>query len=117
MGNIVVTLTLFLGIISSNSQPLAGLWNTGKENTIVEISEENGEFLGKIKSSDNEKAIAGNVILKDLLKTNDGWRGRLFVPKRQKWLDVKIAPSEARLDLVVSAGFIEKEVQWLRVKN
>lgn len=113
----MVSVSLFLGIISINTQPIIGLWNTGKDNTIVEISEVNGEFLGKIKSSDNEKAAAGNVILKDVRKTSDGWRGKLFVPKKQKWYDVQITPNETKLDLTVTAGFFEKEVQWSKVKN
>lgn len=114
---IAAAFLFFIGANNMYVQSISGFWNTGKENTIVEISKENGEFLGKIKSSDNEKVTIGKVILKDLIKQNDKWKGKLFVVKRQKWYDVVITPNETKLDLTVTAGFFEKEVQWSKVKN
>ena len=106
-------LVLSLGYVNAQSK-IEGVWNSGRDNTDIEILEENGEWVGKIKSSDNEKAILGKVILKDLEKQGDKWVGQLFVIRQKKWVDVTITPKENNLDLIVSAGFRKKEVQWLK---
>ena len=98
-------------------QPIEGIWDSGTENTKVEISQNNGEWVGKIISSDNEKATIGKVILKDLKKQNVIWKGELFVVKRQKWADVEILPNGTKLDLIVSAGPSSRKVQWSKVNN
>lgn len=109
---------LLIMSISVNAQEaIQGLWQTGRENTKIEISQNNDEWIGKIKSSDNEKVTIGKVILKDLKKQNEKWIGKLFVVKKQKWYDVEITPNKTKLDLTVSAGFFENKVQWSKVNN
>lgn len=103
--------------VKNVQESIEGIWDTGTENTKVEISNNNAEWVGKIKSSGNEKATIGKVILKDLKKQNEKWIGKLFVVKRQKWTDVEIIPNGTKLDLIVSAGFSEKKIQWSKVKN
>ena len=117
MKALYVGILLLIYFSVSAQEAIQGLWQTGRENTKIEISQNNGEWVGKIKSSDNEKVTIGKVILKDLIKQNDKWKGKLFVVKRQKWYDVVITPNETKLDLTVTAGFFEKEVQWSKVKN
>ena len=40
---------LLIGAISMNAQSsLNGIWDTGKENTKIEIMSENGIYIGKI---------------------------------------------------------------------
>ena len=55
-----VLTTLFLLIFSivytSAQQSLEGLWKTGKEETIIEISFSSEQLMGKLKSSNNDKA-------------------------------------------------------------
>lgn len=101
----------------SYSQSIEGVWSTGNENTTIEILLEDGEWVGKIKSSDNEKAPIGKVILKDLEKEGDSWKGKLFVIKKQRWVNVKVSPFETKLKLLVSAGFSKKKVEWERIKQ
>lgn len=103
--------------VKKTKQPIEGIWDTGTEKTNVEIVQINGEWMGKIKSSDNQEVTLGKVILKDLKKQNEKWKGKLFVVKRQKWTDVEITPSGTKLDLVVSAGFSNKKVQWSKVND
>ena len=103
--------------VGNAQQSIEGIWDTGTENTKIKISQNNGEWVGKIISSDNEKVTIGKVILKDLNKQNEIWKGKLFVVKRQKWTDVEIIPKGAKLNLIVSAGFSSKKVQWSKVNN
>lgn len=103
--------------VGKAQQSIEGIWDTGTENTKIEISQNNGEWVGKIISSDNEKATIGKVILKDLKKQNEIWKGELFVVKRQKWTDVEIVPNGNKLDLIVSAGPSSRKVQWSKANN
>jgi uncharacterized protein (DUF2147 family) len=107
-------LLLMSGSVSAQ-EAIQGLWHTGIENTKTEILQNNGEWVGKIKSSDNEQATIGKVILKDLKKQNEKWIGKLFVAKRQKWYDVEITPNKTKLDLIISTGILKKMVQWSKV--
>ncbi len=117
MKYLYIGILLLMSVSVSAQEAIQGLWQTGKENTKIEISQNNGEWVGKIKSSDNEKATIGKLILKDLKKQNEKWVGKLFVVKRQEWYDVEITPNGTKLDLIVSAGFLEKKIQWYKVKN
>lgn len=115
MKNLVLTLFSVLMCLLSYSQNIEGLWSTGKENTNITILNEGGELVGKIESSDNRKAPIGEVILKDLVKEGDSWKGKLFVIKKQRWVDVTISPYKSKLELLVSAGFSRKKVEWEKV--
>lgn len=103
--------------VGNTQESIEGIWDSGTENTKIEISQNNGEWVGKIISSDNEKATIGKVILKDLKKQNEIWKGELFVVKRQKWTDVEIVPNGTKLDLIVSAGPSSRKVQWSKANN
>lgn len=108
---------LFLTLSMNAQQSLEGLWNTEKENTIVEILQENGNWVGQIKSSDNSDVVIGKTILKDLEKKGDSWEGQIYLVKRQKWASVQITPEADQLDLVVSVGFAKKNLTWPQVKG
>lgn len=116
MRNIIVVALLFFGVNSVFAQSIMGLWDTGKENTIIEINNVQGEYLGVIKSSSNNKVTIGKVIIKDLKKQNDKWAGKLFVFKKQRWYDVQITPRGTKLELKVYSGFLEKKFYWLKAK-
>ncbi len=93
---------------------LEGIWETGQENTKIEIAELNGQLTGKIKSSDNQKATIGKVILKDLKKDGSNWTGRLYAARRGEWYDVEITPNQRILELEIRAGIFSKSVVWKR---
>ena len=94
---------------------ITGIWDTGDDNTMVEIIQENDAPLGKILSSDHEKAKVGTTLLKDLVKIDDVWEGKIYAPKKGKWFDVEIQPAAKQLDLKISKGFISKSFIWNRV--
>lgn len=104
-------------IAKKTKQPIEGIWDTGTEKTKIEILQINGEWIGKIKSSENQEVTIGKVILDDLKKQNEKWKGKIFIVKKQKWTDVEIIPSGTKLDLVVSTGFSNKKIQWSKVND
>ena len=75
---------------NSNDPNILGTWNTLEDNTKIEITEQRGVLIGKIKSSDNPKAQVGRMILKDLIKSGNSWTGKIFAVKKNEWYDVEI---------------------------
>ena len=106
---IVATLCSFSVFGQSN---LTGNWDTGEDNTIIEITEIEGKPTGKIKSSDNPKAKIGNVILKAVHKYGRNWKGKIYAAKRQEWYDAEITQKGDVLEIQIRAGFFRKTVEW-----
>jgi hypothetical protein len=105
---VVITSPLY----SQTQSPISGIWDTGDQNTLVEIFEE-GDFLkGKIVSSDNEKVEIGFIMLKDLKETKGSWNGKVYSFKKKEWFDVKIKPDGNELDLQISSGFMKRSKVW-----
>jgi len=92
----------------SYSQSIEGVWNTGKENTTIEIK--NGE--GKIYSSDNQKATKGKLMIKEIQKTNNTYKGKLYIIKKKRWVDAEFIPNGNSLNVTVSAGWRSKTLKW-----
>lgn len=113
MEKVIFLLAFFISFTAFSQNELVGTWDTGKENSIVEIYEDNGELFGKIISSDRAEVVR-KINLKNLQNKGDHWEGELFVFKRRSWYDVDIHEENDTLYLVISVGFFEKEVQWPR---
>jgi uncharacterized protein (DUF2147 family) len=107
---------LFLILLSSSplfSQfSLEGIWNTGEENTKIEIIQTNNKWNGRIKSSENKSAQIGQIILKDLKKEGKKWTGKIYSFKRKEWYEVEIFPSNSILRLEIKVGFLSKTIKW-----
>ena len=98
--------------VGNARQPIEGIWDSGTENTKVEISQNNGEWVGKIISSDNEKAMIGKVILKNLKKQNEIWKGELYSPRKNEWFDAVLKVEGSQLLVTVKSGLMSKTVEW-----
>lgn len=107
-------LLMFSIVYTSAQQSLEGLWKTGKEETIIEISYSNEQLIGKIKSSNNEQAEIGKIILKDLHSEGNKWVGKIYAVKRKEWYSVKIVPQKEKLDLKIGSGLFSKTLEWKR---
>lgn len=64
-------------------QRITGLWETGRVHSIVKIYQAQGEYYGKVITSDRKEAI-GKLALKDLSSQGNSWYGKIYVSKRQK---------------------------------
>lgn len=111
MKQVLVFLVLIVSSKIFGQNAIVGKWDTGRENSIVEIYENNGELFGKIISSDRAEVV-GKINLKNLQNKGDHWEGELFVFKRRSWYDVAIHKENETLFVVISIGFFEKEVEW-----
>ena len=108
---ILIAFSILSHCVFSQSN-LTGTWNTGEDNTIIEIIEIDGKPNGKIKSSDNPKAKIGNVILKEVNKNGRIWEGKIYAAKRQEWYDAEITQKGNVLAIEISVGFFSKTVEW-----
>ncbi|QMU63789.1 MAG: DUF2147 domain-containing protein [Flavobacteriaceae bacterium] len=109
-------LLMFSIVYTSAQQSLEGLWKTGKEETIIEISFSSEQLIGKIKSSNNEEAEMGKIILKDLRSEGNKWVGKIYAVKRKEWYNVEIISKEEVLELKISSGLMSKSLQWKKSK-
>ena len=114
MKNVCLFAFLLFSLSTFSQAELNGVWETGDENTRIEIADVEGQWVGKILSSDNQKAIIGKVILKDLKQDDSGWTGRIYAARRQEWYDVEISPKENVLELEVKVGLFSKSLDWKR---
>ncbi len=109
-------LLMFSIVYTSAQQSLEGLWKTGKEETLIEISYLNEQLIGKIKSSKNEQAEIGKIILKNLQSEGNKWVGKIYAVKRKEWYSVKIVPQKEKLDLKIGSGLFSKTLEWKIVR-
>ena len=109
---LIVALSLLYIFQNSNENNIIGTWNTLEDNTMIQILEQNGILIGKIKSSDNTKAQVGRLILKDLIKNGNSWSGKIFAVKKNEWYDVEITSNTNRLNLKIQVGFLHKNLTW-----
>lgn len=111
---------LFLHLLISfliPSDNIIGIWDTDKDNTIIEIYEQNGSYFGKIVSSDHEKAEKGTLILKDF-KYQDGlWKGKFYSIKFDKVLDAEIQFKNNKIEITAFFGFLSKSAEWEKINN
>jgi len=108
----VLILVLFSAVSLHAQQAITGNWNTGKDNTTIEITEVDGVCKGKIISSDNAKAPVGKLLLRDVKLVDGVWKGQLFAAKKKKWMDAVLAAEGEQLLVTVKAGMMSKKLKW-----
>ncbi|MEM6700159.1 MAG: hypothetical protein AAF599_17275 [Bacteroidota bacterium] len=110
---IIIVCCMLFSTLSMHAQ-LVGTWNTGKDNTQIEITEVNGVYEGKIASSDNAKAPIGKQLLKDIQLVDGEWKGKLFAAKKGEWMDAVLEEKDNQLLITVKAGFMSKTIKWAK---
>lgn len=119
--HLMKTLILFLGLLLMSvsnyaQQTLDGVWNTGMENTTIEIK--NGE--GQIYSFENQKVTKGKLMIKEINKTNktnNTYKGKLYIIKKNRWVDAEFVPNGNSLTVTISSGWRSKSLKWNLVKK
>lgn len=116
MKYLILIIATFFSVSVVGQENFNGIWETGEDNTKIEIVEVDGQIIGKIKSSANSKAKIGRVILKDVYKEGSKLKGKIFAAKRGEWFDVEITPNEDVLTLKISKGLFSKSLEWEKTK-
>lgn len=110
----VLLIVLFTSLSTSAQSSIEGIWDTGKDQTKIEIKGTDDEILGIIYSSDNAKADLGKLIIKDLKEIKGVYKGKLYVAKKDRWVDATFSSTRETLFITVSAGFRKKTIAWER---
>lgn len=93
---------------------ISGIWNTGEDETKIEIKRLESEWKGRVLSSNNSDFKPNTVVLRKLTKKGELWRGQIYAPKRNEWYNVEITQKENLLSLEVSLGFLSRTIEWER---
>lgn len=113
MKQLSVLLFVLVAAISANAQTaISDSWNTGKDNTIIEIKKVSDRYVGEIVSSDNSEAIVGKQIVKGVQSVKGVWKGKIYVAKKGKWADAKFVRKADTLEVTVYSGWLSKTVRW-----
>lgn len=113
----LVTMLSLFSITVFSQTDISGKWNTGDQNTIVEIVQQNGVYIGKMISSDNPNVKLGKVILKDVKPQKAYWTGKIYAPRRGEWYDATISTRGNILKLEMSVGFFSKTIEWTKLNQ
>ena len=89
-----------------------GIWLTGEDGTKVETYLKNGEWFGKLISSDNLKAPIGTDILRHIVLVNGEWKGQIYAIKRDKLVDATFEPADETIVIKISKGLFSKKLEW-----
>jgi hypothetical protein len=89
-----------------------GVWLIGENGAKVKTYMKDGEWFGKLVSSDNPKAPIGTDILRHFKLVDGVWKGQLYAIKRDKLMDATIQPSNEKMEIKVSVGFFSKTLEW-----
>ncbi len=112
----LLTLCVLFSALTMHAQTsITGIWNTGQENTKIQIKGDNGVFEGRLASSDNPEAKVGNLILKDVKSVGGTWKGKLYSVKKDKWFDAVLKAEGNQLLVTISSGWSSKTLKWSKV--
>lgn len=112
----MVSIFLLSSISLMAQESIIGYWNTGQENTVIEIKEVDSKIEGRIFTSDNSKAPTGKLILKDIYRDEDLVKGKLYSPKRDRWFDASFSPKSNDMEVTITAGWVERKVNWKKLQ-
>jgi uncharacterized protein (DUF2147 family) len=112
-----ILLIAIFGLIGSSvfaQSAITGTWNTGEQNTLVEIVKEGEAYAGKVISSNNDKLKTGTLLIKDVKLKKKKWKGQMYAPKKDEWYDAEFTNKGNTLEVVISAGLMRKTVEWTK---
>lgn len=115
LSSLAFILSLFLApALVHAGEPVEGKWHTPTAEGTVDIDVEDGVLTGKLVESTKKKAKLGTLILRDFRKSGDGWKGKIYAPKRGKTADATLTLQNGKLVIKVAAGLRTKTIIWTR---
>lgn len=113
------SIVFFFLLLSTNSamaqQSILGRWNTGQENTIIEIKEVQCKIEGRIVASDNSKAPIGRLIVKVVYSEDGHISGSLYSLRKGKWFDAFFSPKSKNMEVTLTVGWITRKLNWIKI--
>ena len=95
------------------AQPsILGRWNIGQENTVIEVKETAGKIEGRIVTSDHTKVPIGRLILKDVYRVNQNFKGKLYSLRKGKWFDAEFYLKQEKMEVAITVGWATRKINW-----
>lgn len=96
-------------------QSIIGRWNSGQENTVIEIKEVQGKIEGRIVASDNSKAPIGRLIVKVVYREDGHISGSVYSLRNAKWFDASFSPQSKNMEVTLAIGLITRKLNWKKI--
>lgn len=114
---LILSAVLIFSIGNYAQETIVGKWNLGKHNAIVEIYKTDKGWEGKVISSDKDKIEKGKIMLKEIVKKDDYWKGKLYVPPIGSWLKATLKPKGEIMEVTASNWLMKKTKEWKKVRE
>ena len=111
---LVLVISFFSFALAAQAD-ITGKWETGEDNTIVEITEKDGVYKGEIFSSDKEGEEIGRQMIKDVKLDKGKFKGKIS-PPGMGWKNVEFEREDNTLKVKVSVAFIKKKFKWTKME-
>lgn len=108
----LIAFCILFSALTMNAQSIAGTWNTGQDNTKIQITESNSVYSGKVVSSDNDQVKIGKLFLKEVKSVGGEWKGKIYSPKKDTWYNATIVPKGEQLLVTVKSGMASRTITW-----
>lgn len=119
MKHILTSLVFILSLVMGSNlahagSPVEGRWHTPKQEGTIEVKVDGGVLKGTLVGSEDKGAKLGTVILRDFVRSDNKWKGKIYAPKRGKVMDAELSLQNGKLVIKVSAGFRTKTIVWTK---
>lgn len=108
-------------VVSTPSETdIIGKWINPDKDTKIEFFQSDKTYQAKVFWKEGTEISADNpkIIIKDLTyKSGNYENGKLYLPKKDQWIDCEIRVSEngKELELTAKKGWLSKTIVWQRI--
>ena len=97
-----------------SDESIVGFWQTGKNNTVVEIYEKDGLFFGKVIKSKKVGASIGKDLITNCRLIDGKYYGELNNLKSNETFNIILSTKEEDIEIAVLLGFFKQKKIWSR---
>ena len=106
-------ITVLLSFFNISNSP-EGIWIHKEEASRIEIYEDKGKLSGKLISSRHPFLETGIDILKDMEYKDGKWQGKIYIPKKKRWVNASFEQKNNLLFIELNLGYEIQKVHWYR---
>jgi uncharacterized protein (DUF2147 family) len=102
---------------ASPGDALLGVWKPADMDAEVQISANNGQYVGGVLKAANP-AMINTMMLRGITydAASRSWKGEIFALKRGMFVPMTIRMTPAGLDMVAGSGVFSKTINWVRAQ-
>jgi hypothetical protein len=99
------------------SHAIVGDWKPTDMDVDIRIFPKDGKYVGGVIKATNP-ALVNTELLREIQfdAATGTWRGEMFALKRGEFVPMTIKMTANGFEMVASAGFMSKTVEWVRVQ-